>query len=370
MLLWFAGTAVVTIWFVFRDPRFDYRLLVVGSIAPAVVDVWFGGARVLHSLAFSVGLLAVVMIATIGRRALRRTLLGLPLGTLLHLVYTGAWTDTSTFWWPFSGGFDDAQLPIVARGWWNVPLELAGLVIVVWIVRATGLTDPDRRRARLAHRPARLRCRREPAPAGCDSPCVIHWASMLILVRHGRTAANAAGQLQGRLDQPLDDLGERQALAVAAHVGPSTRSSRAHCSALAKPRRRSVEPVHVDERWIEIAYGKYEGMPHGDVPSEVWNYWRTDANFVPEGGESAAAVDVRVRARVRRVGRAHRRSGHRRRQPCVADEVGGRLGARRRLRRSRGGPICRTPPCAGSRCRPQGPVLFSFNERAPLTPMC
>ena len=102
MLLWFVGTAIVTIWFVFRDPRFDYRLLVVGSVAPPAVDVWFGGARVLHSLTFSVVLLAVVMIATIGRRPLRRTLLGLPLGTLLHLVYTGAWANTSAFWWPFS----------------------------------------------------------------------------------------------------------------------------------------------------------------------------------------------------------------------------------------------------------------------------
>ena len=146
VLLWFVGTAVVTIWFVFRDPRFDYRLLVVGSIAPPLVDGWFGGARVLHSLAFSVGLLVLVMLVTIGRPALRRTLLGLPLGTLLHLVYTGAWTDTSTFWWPMSGGFDDAQLPIVARGWWNVPLELAGLAIVVWVVRDTGLADPTRRR--------------------------------------------------------------------------------------------------------------------------------------------------------------------------------------------------------------------------------
>jgi hypothetical protein len=146
VLLWFVGTAVVTIWLVFRDPRFDYRLLVAGSIAPPAVDAWFGGARMLHSLAFSVGLLVVVMLATVGRGPLRRTLLGLPLGTLLHLVYTGAWTDTSTFWWPFSGGFDDARLPIAARGWWNVPLELAGVTLLVWVVRTAGLMDPERRR--------------------------------------------------------------------------------------------------------------------------------------------------------------------------------------------------------------------------------
>ena len=146
VLFWFVGTAILTIWWVFRDPLFDYRLLVIGSIAPPAVDVWFGGARVLHSLAFSVGSLAVVMIATVGRPALRRTLLGFPLGTLLHLVYTGAWTDTATFWWPFTGGFDDAPMPIAARGWWNVPLEIAGLTMVAWIVRAAGLADPARRR--------------------------------------------------------------------------------------------------------------------------------------------------------------------------------------------------------------------------------
>jgi hypothetical protein len=147
MLLWFVGTAIVTIWLVFRDPRFDYRLLVVGAVAPPVVDVWFGGARVLHSLAFSVALLVAVVVATVGRRARRRTLLGLPLGTLLHLVYTGAWADTSMFWWPFSGGFDGARLPIAARGWWNVPLELAGLALLVWVVQSAGLADPTRRRA-------------------------------------------------------------------------------------------------------------------------------------------------------------------------------------------------------------------------------
>ncbi|MEX2626592.1 MAG: hypothetical protein WD225_06890, partial [Ilumatobacteraceae bacterium] len=125
MLLWFVGTAVLTITFVFRDPRFDHRLLVAGVVLPPVVDVWSGGAWVMHSLVASVVLLVVVMLVTIGRRPVRRMLLGLPLGTLLHLVFTGAWRDPQVFWWPFGGlSFGDAPLPIVARGWWNVPLEL------------------------------------------------------------------------------------------------------------------------------------------------------------------------------------------------------------------------------------------------------
>ena len=39
---------------------------------------------------------------------------------------------------------------------------------------------------------------------------------MLILVRHGRTAANAGGQMQGRVDNPLDEVGIEQAEAIAA----------------------------------------------------------------------------------------------------------------------------------------------------------
>lgn len=151
MLLWFVGTAVAAIWYVFRDPRFDYRLVIVGALLPPVVDAWSGGAWVMHSLTASVVLLAVVMLATIGRRPLRRTLLGLPLGTFVHLVFTGAWTLTAVFWWPFSGlSFDDTPLPVVSRGWWNLPLEVIGAVLVVYIYRSARLAEPAARRRFLA----------------------------------------------------------------------------------------------------------------------------------------------------------------------------------------------------------------------------
>ena len=41
---------------------------------------------------------------------------------------------------------------------------------------------------------------------------------MIVVVRHGRTAANAGGLLHGRADPPLDREGERQAAALAAAV--------------------------------------------------------------------------------------------------------------------------------------------------------
>ena len=147
MFFWFVGTAVVTVWFVFRDPLFDYRLLIVGALLPAVVDAFFGGARVLHSLLFSAVALVVLLIATPRGTQIRRTLLALPIGTLLGLVFTGAWTNARVFWWPFLGwSFEDAAHPIAERGWWNMLLELIGIGLCGWVFVRAHLADPERRR--------------------------------------------------------------------------------------------------------------------------------------------------------------------------------------------------------------------------------
>lgn len=146
MLFWFLGTAVVAVWFVFRDPAFDYRLLLVGAVLPAIVDGFVGGARVLHSVTFSVALLAALMLATSGRKPVRKMLLGLPIGMLLHLVFTGAWTNSTVFWWPFLGtSFDGAPHPVASRGWWNLPLEAIGFALCWWVVQRASLRDPEPR---------------------------------------------------------------------------------------------------------------------------------------------------------------------------------------------------------------------------------
>ena len=146
MFFWFIGTAVVAVGFVFRDPRFDYRLLIVGSVLP-LVDGLFGGARALHSITVSIALLAVSMLATSGRKPIRSTLLGLPIGMFLHLVFDAAWNDTDTFWWPFTGtDFTGADFPVAARGWISAILELVGVAIVVWLWRVNDMGDADRRR--------------------------------------------------------------------------------------------------------------------------------------------------------------------------------------------------------------------------------
>ncbi len=146
MFFWFFATSVITIGFVFRDPSFDNRLLLVGSVLPAA-DAVFGGSRALHSVTVSIGLLGVVMIATKRGSGRRKTLLGLPIGLFLHLVFDAAWNDTDTFWWPFTGvAFDDSAIPIVDRGWISVVLELFGVAGCVWLWRRNGFGDPARRR--------------------------------------------------------------------------------------------------------------------------------------------------------------------------------------------------------------------------------
>lgn len=121
---------------------------------------------------------------------------------------------------------------------------------------------------------------------------------MLILLRHGQTAANASGLLLGAgSDPPLTDLGRRQAKSLA-----STQGVGSAVRVVASPLRRAVEtaqslgpPVVVDPRWIEIDYGIYEGKPLAEVPEDVWRIWRADASWTPPGGESLVAVGRRVR---------------------------------------------------------------------------
>ena len=117
---------------------------------------------------------------------------------------------------------------------------------------------------------------------------------MLVLVRHGRTEANAQARLQGRIDLPLDEVGERQADAIAAAIGtPDLLITSPLLRARQTAERFGVEPL-VDERWLEISYGAYEGLPFHEVASETWDQWRGDVDFCPPGGESLATLGARV----------------------------------------------------------------------------
>ena len=117
---------------------------------------------------------------------------------------------------------------------------------------------------------------------------------MLIVVRHGRTVANAAGLLQGRIDHPLDEVGRSQARMIADALGSVDR-------VIASPLMRAQEtaaalgvPVEIDERWLELDYGELDGRAVHEVPDETWLRWRTDPDFAPVGGESYGQLHERV----------------------------------------------------------------------------
>jgi len=121
---------------------------------------------------------------------------------------------------------------------------------------------------------------------------------MLILVRHGESTGNAEGRLLGRIDSPLTERGLAQARSLADAVSGATRVI---SSPLARARDTAEAlgtglPVEVDDRWVEVDYGEFDGRELAAVPGEVWAQWRRDPGYAPPGGESLATAGVRVRA--------------------------------------------------------------------------
>ncbi len=118
---------------------------------------------------------------------------------------------------------------------------------------------------------------------------------MLFLVRHGRTAINVGNKLQGRIDHPLDEVGQRQAVEIASVLKGIDR-------VISSPLIRAKQtadafglPVEVDPRFIELDYGDFDGMLQKDVPAHTWKEWRSDNNFRPPNGETLIELDLRVR---------------------------------------------------------------------------
>lgn len=90
--------------------------------------------------------------------------------------------------------------------------------------------------------------------------------AVVYLVRHGRTALNAAGQLRGRLDPPLDAVGVAEAKALA-----KTLESRDVGVVFSSPLRRAQETaepiaaacgltVLLDDRLTDRDYGRWAGI--------------------------------------------------------------------------------------------------------------
>ncbi len=133
----------------------------------------------------------------------------------------------------------------------------------------------------------------------------------VILVRHGRTTANASGTLAGRLrGVRLDEVGTTQAerageriaaVPLTALVTSPLERCRQTARALAAAQPGSPTP-RSDRALVECDYGEWQGRPLKELARE--KLWRTvqaqpSAATFP-GGESMAEMQARAVAAVRR----------------------------------------------------------------------
>jgi glucosyl-3-phosphoglycerate phosphatase len=93
----------------------------------------------------------------------------------------------------------------------------------------------------------------------------------LIVWRHGQTAWNAAGRLQGQIDVDLDAVGVAQAAAAAPPLA-AFRPAAIVSSDLLRTRRTADAlaavtglPVATDPRLRERNYGGWEGLTHAEI---------------------------------------------------------------------------------------------------------
>jgi probable phosphoglycerate mutase len=118
--------------------------------------------------------------------------------------------------------------------------------------------------------------------------------SRLFLVRHGESAWNAEGRLQGQADPPLSDLGREQARALALPPGPAVASDLVRATETAELAGFRGTPT--DPRWRERGLGEWETHLEAEVaaPEEMAAFRRGE--LVPPGGEAWADFQARVAA--------------------------------------------------------------------------
>ena len=125
----------------------------------------------------------------------------------------------------------------------------------------------------------------------------------LVFVRHGRTAFNVEGRLQGRLDMPLDEVGRRQAFTVAQVIAAMEPDA-----IIASPLQRARDTaqaigacaglgVQLDDRLIEIDVGRWSGQRAADLRRNDPEYAAgvvSPIDYRRADGETASEVADRI----------------------------------------------------------------------------
>lgn len=146
-----------------------------------------------------------------------------------------------------------------------------------------------------------------------------HKMTTVYLVRHGTTAWNQALRYQGRADNPLDEVGERQGAClqeyfrdISIDLGVTSPLQRA---------RRTLEyclmtqdhevPVLVEPGVTEIDFGRIDGWTKEEIAAEYPEFYRMyvldedRGNSQAPGGESLVQVYDRMRDAILGIVRDH-----------------------------------------------------------------
>lgn len=140
-------------------------------------------------------------------------------------------------------------------------------------------------------------------------------STILTLVRHGQTEANAEGVWHGSIDTPLSSRGHEQAQRVARYIAAehsdavalySSPLQRARNTALAIAQSTGLA-VEVEEGLAEYDLGSWEGKTYRALQEEhqMWHHIKTDPHFAPHGGESPRQVVDRLVAALRQIAARH-----------------------------------------------------------------
>lgn len=127
----------------------------------------------------------------------------------------------------------------------------------------------------------------------------------VLLLRHGRTTANADGGLAGRRPVELDDTGRAQCVALGKRLiglplAAVVTSPLIRCRQTVELALPAAEPA-VDERLTECGYGSWEGQPLKKLAKDpLWPVVQHHPSAVVfPGGEAMAAMSARAVAAVR-----------------------------------------------------------------------
>ncbi len=127
-------------------------------------------------------------------------------------------------------------------------------------------------------------------------------------MRHGSTQYNRTERVQGRIDNPLNEDGIREAKLSAKHFKEKkTTFDRVYASTLTRAKTTAAivsgykeEEILLDERIQELDFGVLDGICTQNPPAEVVCLRNRPQDYIPpKGGETLGSLDRRCRAFIR-----------------------------------------------------------------------